>query len=742
MTVNRPLSNYSQRTIYSEDPPIFRSTIQVYGNNAPFTKCKLVKLQNIPPDFPSFRIGLLIGEPQEGEIYYFDENEEINFTLPDGMTATRYYLVVESSTLNFANIAYSRVVLAYSLQFVFAKYSTKIDGGKQAITFNNDTEPVAVYVDGDLQENVSFVPQLAQGTGSTQYISEYKKNIISLEVSGNTTQKTYEGYNLFNKELCTSEGLRNETQIKGYGTLQINPEIINTILKPSTKYTMSFEVEGVIGMPENATVRNGQGFIFVPKTSSLYLLARSSKIANSGEVYSFKLTFTTPATFYEDNYTLYSYTGQYNIDGVVQTTYPTCIIRNVQIVEGAEAKPYEPYVSGIPSPNPQYPQEIENANDNGMSVVLRNPNLLQVVDSSGSATDTDGNVLSWVAKDGIVTINRKSNKFIVLNLNTTNAFKHRSKFKAGTYTYTPFYYKENLGEIGIKSCEWQFYDFSLGRNVAGYTNINAIQTKTIEGEFLVNACMLYITPNVEYKDYKYVPALFKGTYATLADLPPYSPYFEPTTISIPTSVEVEGATVDLNMASISLSSAAQTKTSTDYLTVDRLANKVLYHQNVGKKILTSTNMSWSIYTTGTGTVLFLSRTDIGTTNVWLPIISNKYLGYTGVGTIATKDYGITTDALWWSGSWKCAITIRDIRFDNIDDFKADLDQNPLVIEYGLAEEITHDITNTELGQALLNLATQNQTNYFEITSNEKAPQVPIKITYAKWGELVENNNNT
>ena len=55
---------------------------------------------------------------------------------------------------------------------------TKIDGGKQAITFNNDTEPCAVYVDGELQENVSFVPQLAQGAGVVSYASEYKKNHI------------------------------------------------------------------------------------------------------------------------------------------------------------------------------------------------------------------------------------------------------------------------------------------------------------------------------------------------------------------------------------------------------------------------------------------------------------------------------------------------------------------------------------------------------------------------------------
>ena len=71
---------------------------------------------------------------------------------------------------------------------------TKIDGGKQAITFYKDTEPCAVYVDGELQQDVSFVPsELVQGTGSVSYTSEYKKNQINMEIQGTTEQGKYVG---------------------------------------------------------------------------------------------------------------------------------------------------------------------------------------------------------------------------------------------------------------------------------------------------------------------------------------------------------------------------------------------------------------------------------------------------------------------------------------------------------------------------------------------------------------------
>lgn len=392
-------------------------------------------------------------------------------------------------------------------------------------------------------------PITATGTITTQTglreIPAYPQEIENANKEGMSV--TLHGYNLLNKEEFSLSAFKNETEYKGYGAAVLNVAQVNTMLKPNTTYTMSFEVEGVVGMPDGATIHSGQGFIFIPKLSGVpYIFTpRSNKIANKGEVYTHTVTFITVSNFYEAEYTLYVYTGRYTrTDGTMDNA--TCIFRNVQIVESAEAKPFQPY------------------------------------------------------------------------------------------------FREE--------------------------------------------------------------------------------------ISIPTSVEVEGATVELNMASISIiHSNGKTYTATDYLTVDRLSNKVLYHQNVGKMTLTSTNVVWSYVPTYK---YFIFSTNIGSKKSYNPIISNKYIGFAHIGLMASKDYGITTDAQWWGVNNR--ITIRDIRFDNLTDFKADLDQNPLVIEYGLAEEITHDITNTDFGNLILDLTNKIPygTIYLEVNSGLS---VPITVDYAKWG---------
>jgi hypothetical protein len=61
------------------------------------------------------------------------------------------------------------------------------------IAFFNDTEPCAVYVDGERQDNISYVPQEVTGENSVEYSSEYKKNIRTMQIDGNTEQYQKEG---------------------------------------------------------------------------------------------------------------------------------------------------------------------------------------------------------------------------------------------------------------------------------------------------------------------------------------------------------------------------------------------------------------------------------------------------------------------------------------------------------------------------------------------------------------------
>ena len=348
---------------------------------------------------------------------------------------------------------------------------------------------------------------------------------------------------------------------------------------------------------------------------------------------------------------------------------------------------------------PAYPQEIVNTNKEGMSVVLRNPNLLQFKDCSGSKTDSDGNVLTWEMKDGIVTVNGKTNAFTVISLDSKSFVQE--VYEPGTYSFTASYY--NPENPLIRGCDWLFrYADDNTSRIDGYTEGSTpsrrVATKTIDKPFRLGYAQLYIYANTEYKNFKYTIGLFKGSY-TAETMPPYSTYFREE-IAIPTGVEVEGATVDLRLAHIPNLLDWRGTTATDYLKVDKVANKVEYVQGIGKVILdNNTEFSYSTARPNVFSALpFLENT----VNFGNSAYCNKYQIYIGVGNILNLDYAFSTDGRYYGGQLSL-ISIKDIRFDNVADFKADLEQSPIEILYCLETPITHDITSTELGQALLRL---------------------------------------
>ena len=195
------------------------------------------------------------------------------------------------------------------------------------------------------------------------------------------------------------------------------------------------------------------------------------------------------------------------------------------------------------------------------------------------------------------------------------------------------------------------------------------------------------------------PYYIKNFMINTGEPKPYEPYFREE-IAIPTSVEVEGAIVDLRLAHIPNLLDWRGTTATDYLKVDKVANKVEYVQGIGKVILdNNTEFSYSTARPNVFSALpFLENT----VNFGNSAYCNKYQIYIGVGNILNLDYAFSTDGRYYGGQLS-RISIKDIRFDNVADFKADLEQSPIEVLYCLETPITHDITSTELGQALLRL---------------------------------------
>ena len=198
-------------------------------------------------------------------------------------------------------------------------------------------------------------------------------------------------------------------------------------------------------------------------------------------------------------------------------------------------------------------------------------------------------------------------------------------------------------------------------------------------------------------------------------------------IKVPASVEVGGKAIDLRLGNISIISLSGVRyTATDYLTIDGANKKVLYHQNLGKETLTS-DMNWGILTYNEKKYFWLRR-NIGAGYNGVVNLSDKYQGMIGVGAILKYDFGITADCGWYGSSWKNVVSVRDARFDNLEDFLADLSVNPIELEYGLLEEKVHDLTETDFGRELLSLCSpRTETSILQV--NGGLAGIPIKLEY-------------
>ena len=124
----------------------------------------------------------------------------------------------------------------------------------------------------------------------------------------------------------------------------------------------------------------------------------------------------------------------------------------VQVEEGTTITTYEPYVGGIVSPNPDYPQEINGLAKNGTTEVKTcGKNLLKAVENLHSWHSTvevaeDGKITitntstSGVAYARVGTIALKAGKKYAISLLEKSNFNYVTTFKTGTSEGAGIYY--------------------------------------------------------------------------------------------------------------------------------------------------------------------------------------------------------------------------------------------------------------------------------------------------------------
>lgn len=180
---------------------------------------------------------------------------------------------------------------------------------------------------------------------------DFKDDNINILAYGNTSQKTYEGYQLFNINGNVSSGSlikynNGLTLVKGTnryvqidlpkmilsGTYNISFDIINNALSSNNNFYCSFKKAG-INVLSNVRIISTNTITLSDEVDRLYLF-----IADT------------------------------------ETDEATITIDNLLLVAGSEEKNFEPYVGGQASPNPSYPQTIEVVKGQN-NVKIENKNL-------------------------------------------------------------------------------------------------------------------------------------------------------------------------------------------------------------------------------------------------------------------------------------------------------------------------------------------------------------------------------
>lgn len=185
-------------------------------------------------------------------------------------------------------------------------------------------------------------------------------HLLGLNVYGKSTQFTTTGKNLFNAYAERNESFANAVvenngaKIVVTGNYYVSWPIA---LKAGVEYYVDFKVDG-------DTAYRAVRFEYPDK-----------EITN---------TITNPATFTpsQDTVSVYLYAGL--------GTEGTVVYNNVQISEGSTALSWEPYTGGAPSPNPDYPQEIESVENPTVSIYGKNLANVSAMTNNALIANNDG----------------------------------------------------------------------------------------------------------------------------------------------------------------------------------------------------------------------------------------------------------------------------------------------------------------------------------------------------------------
>lgn len=393
--------------------------------------------------------------------------------------------------------------------------------------------------------------------------------------------------------------------------------------------------------------------------------------------------------------------GLYAPNGTVFSNFKM----KIQLISGTEADyNFEPYTGGIPSPNPDYPQDIKVV-ENRQVVTDKGKNLFNfgIRSRNQNGITTNYNFSQAIINGTTTTANSivgfatKISKYSI-SLGTYSAGSYVFKFEKVSGNLT---YPSGASEIHIRNSN----DTTIFKNIVNSETTNYTKSFALEQETELFIQWFVNESNWTFTDYICRFMIISDTDSATD----YEPYYEPVSYNI-----------DLQLANIYLAKMP----NTDYKNRIYKNNGNWYFEENVKNIVLDGSEEWVNWSNQelTNTILVGTKIIDNISNVDYIGMSN-YFENSSTSIWTTDEQKMQINS---TGENKIRFRINKTIANNYNSFKTWLSTHNVIVWYPLATPVTTQITNTTLINQLEALYLHTGTNIITISNdNNIIPEIEI-----------------
>ena len=503
-------------------------------------------------------------------------------------------------------------------------------------------------------------------------LDDFKMNGVDLE------QDTTTGKNLLNiSDITSGNGIKNNNN----KSITLNGNITSTSFTLTNPIILKANATYIMSLTNNDTNAGDSTFILKNGNTNKMSIYFKNLVSNA--------PFTPTEDIIIDTLRIYN-------SGVTFNNYTF----SIQLEEGSSSTSFEPYTGGIPSPNPDYPQDIKVVEgrqvitDKGKNLFYLNNNYQTNYDSEASIERIDNNSF-------ILTMNKtktsKQSSCAIIEFNS-NYLKSNTTYTISKKNSNTGYSLTHVGGIRLY-INGSYGDFADADEYTFTTPSQITSFKILFYLFFDNT----ITGNYEIEFYDI--QLEENSTAT-----DYEPYYNPVSYNI-----------DLNLENIYLAKIPDTNYKNR---IYKNNGNWYYERNVEKYIIDGTE-SWTTQSAYSGYYRYMF--------VLMENYKNDNLSYGVVGMNSHFIQRITQPHgdyeylyLQAANNNLLSLYIQIKNLSTIANFKTWLSENNVVVWYVLANPVTTQITNTTLINQLEAISVHTGTNIITISnSNNIIPEIEI-----------------